>query len=175
MVRTAGHPETLAKTVEGTALMLDSSTVVRHIRTMEAGLDSEVYAKPRFGLEIFSVFASIGILLVSAGLYGIMSYTVSQQKRDMGIRVALGARPGDVQLLVISTGMRFVVVGVLAGLLASFLLLRFIESQLWGISIHDPATLAGVVGILGIVGIAACYLPSLAATRVDPALTLRSE
>jgi predicted permease len=175
MLRTAGDPEALAKTVEGAALTLDGSTVVRHMRTMEQGLDSEAYAKPRFGLEIFSVFASLGILLVSAGLYGIMSYTVSQQKREMGIRVALGARPSDVQLLVISTGMRFVAAGVLAGLLASFLLLRFIESQLWGISTHDPATLIGVVGILGIIGIAACYLPSLSATRVDPALTLRSE
>lgn len=175
MLRTAGDPRALAKTVEGTALTLDGSTVVRRMRTMEAGLDTEEYAKPRFGLEIFSVFASLGILLVSAGLYGVMSYTVSQQKREMGIRVALGARPGDVQLLVINTGMRFVAAGVLTGLLASFLLLRFIESQLWGISTHDPATLVGVVGILGIIGIMACYLPSVAATRVDPALTLHSE
>jgi hypothetical protein len=84
---------------------------------MEQGLEDESYAKPRFGVEIYAVFASLGLLLVSAGLYGVMSYTVSQRKREMGIRVALGARPGDVQRLVIRTGMRIVAVGILAGLL----------------------------------------------------------
>jgi putative ABC transport system permease protein len=175
ILRTVGNPEALAKAVEGTALTLDGSAVVRHIRTMEQGLEDESYAKPRFGVEIYAVFASLGLLLVSAGLYGVMSYTVSQRKREMGIRVALGATAGDVQRLVIRTGMHLVAIGILAGLLGSFLLLRLIRSQIWGISAHDPVTLGGGAGILIVIGLAACYVPSIVATRVDPARTLRSE
>jgi putative ABC transport system permease protein len=175
VLRTIGNPEALGKMVEGTALTLDSSAVVRHVRTMQQGLEDESYAKPRFGVEIFAVFATLGLLLVSAGLYGVMSYTVSQRKREMGIRIAMGARPGDVQRLVIASGMRFVGIGIGAGLLGSFLLLRLIRSQIWGISAHDPVTLAAVSGILIVIGLTACYVPSIVATRVDPARTLRSE
>jgi putative ABC transport system permease protein len=175
LVRTAGDPQVLGRTVEGTALTLDGSTVVRHIRTVEDALETEEYAKPRFGLEIFSVFAALGLLLVSAGLYSVMAYTVSQRRREMGIRVALGATAGDVQALVIGTGMRYVIAGIVAGVAASFVTLRLIASQVWGVSTHDPATLMGVSGILIVVGAAACYAPSLAATRADPAETLRAE
>jgi putative ABC transport system permease protein len=175
VLRAAADPGMLGKTVEGTALALDGSTVVRHIRTMDETLESEEYAKPRFGLEIFSVFAALGVLLVSAGLYSVMAYSVAQRRREMGIRVALGATSGDVQALVIGTGLRFVMAGIGAGLVAAFLALRLIQSQIWGISAHDPATLIVVAGVLVVVGVAACYVPSLAATRVDPAETLRSE
>jgi putative ABC transport system permease protein len=175
LVRTVGDPQAVGKTVEGTALDLDHSTVVRHIRTLQDALEADEYAKPRFGLEIFAVFASLGLLLVSAGLYSVTSYTVSQRKREMGIRVALGATPGDVQTLVIGTELRFVLGGIVAGLVLSFVLLQVIQSQVWGVSTHDPMTLAAVAGILILVGIAASYVPSLSATRVDPAQTLRAE
>lgn len=174
-LRTAGDPERLGRTLEGTALTLDASTVVRHIRTMQDALETEAYAKPRFGLEILGVFAALGLLLVSAGLYSVMSYTVSQRRREMGIRVALGATSGDVQALVIGTGMRFVAIGVGVGVIASFVALRLIQSQVWGVSTHDPVTLIGVTGILIVVGVAACYVPALAATHADPAETLRAE
>lgn len=175
IMRTAGDPAALAKAVEGTALTLDGSTVVRYMRSMADALENEEYAKPRFGLEIFSVFASLGLLLVSAGLFSIMSYTVSQGKREMGIRLALGATPADVQALVMRTGMRYVAVGIAGGLFTSFLMLRFIQSQIWGVTAHDPVTLTAAIGVLIFTGMAACYIPSLTATRVDPALTLRSE
>ncbi len=175
IVRTMGDPRAVAKRVEGAALTLDSIAMVRHARSMQEALEEEEYAKPRFGLEIFSVFAALGLVLVSAGLYGIMSYTVSQQRREMGIRLALGATSRDVQALVIGKGMRFVAAGILAGLLLSFVLLRLIANQVWGISTHDPATLISVAGIFVVVGIVACYAPSVAATHVDPAETLRSE
>jgi putative ABC transport system permease protein len=175
LVRTGGDPQALGRTLEGTALTLDGSTVVRHIRTLQDALETEEYAKPRFGLQILSVFAALGLLLVSAGLYSVMSYTVSQRRREMGIRVALGATSGDVQALLIGTGMRFVVIGVVVGVMASFVALRLIASQVWGVSTHDPVTLIGVTVILVVVGIAACYVPALAATRTDPAETLRAE
>jgi predicted permease len=175
MVRTAGNPETLSRTLESKALTLDASTVVRHVRTVEEALEAEVYAKPRFGLRIFAVFATLGVLLVSTGLYSVTAYTVSQRKREMGIRLALGATTGDVQALVVGREMRFVAIGIVAGLALSFAALRVLASQLWGISTHDPITLVSVVLILLVVGACACYVPSLTATRVDPAETLRSE
>lgn len=148
IVRTASDPHSLAKTLESTALGLDASAVVRHIRTLHDALEAEVYAKPRFGLRVFAIFAFLGILLVSAGLYSVTAYAVSQRRREMGIRLALGATSGDVQALVISGEMRAVIIGVLAGLAVSFLSMRVLASQLWGISPHDPVTLAAVVGIL---------------------------
>ncbi len=175
IARTAGDPVALGRQLEGAALKLDSSAIVRHIRTMRQGLENEVYAKPRFGLRIFSVFAFLGLLLVSAGLYSIMSYTVAQRKRELEIRLALGATAGEVQILVLKSGLRSVAAGILAGLVASFLLLRYLQSQVWGVTTHDPLTMIGVIGLLLLVAAAASYLPSLAATRVDPVLTLRSE
>jgi putative ABC transport system permease protein len=175
LVRTVSDPAALGRTVEGTALTLDGSTVVRHIRTLQDALEAEEYAKPRFGLQIFGVFASLGVLLVCAGLYSVTSYTVSQRRREMGIRVALGATSSDVQALVIGTELRFVAAGIAAGLVLSFVLLQLIQSEVWGVSTHDPMTLAAVSGILILVGIAASYLPALSATRVDPVQTLRAE
>ncbi|MBV8898446.1 MAG: ABC transporter permease [Acidobacteriaceae bacterium] len=174
-VRTAGDPEALGRTLEANALTLDASTMVRHTRTMQDALETEEYAKPRFGLEILTVFAALGVLLVSAGLYSVMSYTVSQRRREMGIRIALGATSADVQALVIGSGMRFVVLGVVVGVIASFAALRLIQNQIWGVSTHDPVTLIGVTGILIVVGVAACYAPALTATHADPAETLRAE
>lgn len=175
IARTAGDPKAISKMVESAALTLDGSAAVRQVRTMQQALEAEEYAKPRFGLEIFGVFAILGLLLVSAGLYSIMSYTVSQRKREMGIRLALGAKPADVQRFVIGAGMRFVALGIATGLLASFVLLRLIQDQLWGVGTYDPLTLAAVVALLLVVGIAACYVPSRGATRIDPASTLRSD
>lgn len=175
LVRAAGDPAALAKLLESTALKLDSTVVVRHIRTMESGLETEEYAKPRFGLRIFSVFASLGLILAGAGIYSLMSYTVLQRKREMGIRLALGATPLEVQTSVIRNGMRFVALGILAGLLLTTLVLDAIRSQIWQISAHDPITLLCAIGILALAGFLACYVPSLIALRVDPAATLRSE
>ena len=93
----------------------------------------------------------------------------------MGIRLALGATSGDVQSLVIAREMRSVVTGILAGLLLSFVSLRLLQSQIWGVSTHDPLTLSAVIGILLVIGVLACFIPSLTATRVDPTETLRSE
>jgi predicted permease len=175
LVRTSGNPKTLGKTLEGTALTLDGSTVVRHIRTVQEALENQEYAKPRFGLQIFSVFTALGLILVCAGLYGVMSYTVSQRKREMGIRMALGATTGNVQGMVIRAGLRFVAIGIVAGLLGCIGGLRLIRSELWGVNAYDPATILGGIAVLLLVGIAASYAPSVAATHADPAATLRAE
>ncbi|MGH9582847.1 MAG: FtsX-like permease family protein, partial [Bryobacteraceae bacterium] len=108
-------------------------------------------------------------------VYSVVSYTVSQQNREIGIRMALGATRGNVMRLVMLGGMRYVVVGLAVGILIGFLVLRFMQSQISGLSTSDPLTLAGVVILLAIVAAGACYLPSLRATRVDPLVSLRYE
>ena len=175
VVHTAGDPAALAKTVEGAALTLDATTVVRRIRTIQQLIESQEYAKPRFGLQIFSVFAALAMLLVSLGLYSIMSYAVSQRKHELSLRMALGATRADVQNLIMKTGMRFLVAGIAAGLLVAFFALRLISSQLWSTGPYDPMALLSSVSTLILVGLAACYLPSRLATRIDPAQTLRAE
>ncbi len=175
IVKTTGDPAAAAKTLETAALRLDSSAIVRHVRSMRQALEQEEYAKPRFGLEILGAFALLGVLLVAIGLYSIVSFTVSQQKREIAIRTAVGATAGNVQALVVGREMRFVAAGTSAGLLLCFVLLRLIRSQVWGISTHDPLTLMAVAGILLAIGAAASYLPSIAVTRIDPAEILRAE
>ncbi len=174
-LRTAGNPVTLAKDIEAVVMKMDKSLTPQETFPMNELLEIHAYAKPRFSLQIFSVFAAIGLVLVTVGVYSVVSYTVSQQTREIGIRMALGASARTVRGLVISTGMRFILVGVAIGLAIAFGLLRLLASQIWGISTYDPLTLAGVVLVLAAVGLAACYLPSRRATRVDPLVSLRYE
>ncbi len=174
-VRAIGNPAPLAKELDGEVLSMDKSVHPQQTATMEADLDQFEYAKPRFGLQIFSVFAGIGLILVAVGVYSVVSYTVSQQNKEIGIRMALGASAGSVVRLVMVGGMRFIIVGVAVGLGAAFLILRLMRSQISGVSTYDPLTLTGVVALLAIVGIGACYIPSLRATRVDPLVSLRHE
>jgi ABC-type antimicrobial peptide transport system permease subunit len=174
-VRAAGNPTALAKSMEGEILRVDKSIVPQRTLPMEQALNDFEYAQPRFGLQLFSVFATIGLVLVTVGVYSVVSYTVSQQNREIGIRMALGATSGNVLRLVMTAGMRFILVGVAVGLVVAFILMRLIKSQLFGVSTYDPLTLAAVVALLSLVGMGACYLPSLRATRVDPTVSLRYE
>jgi putative ABC transport system permease protein len=174
-LRTTGNPAALTKALEGQVLEMDKALVPQQTYTMEELLNLFVYSKPRFGLQIFSVFAGIGLVLVSVGVYSVVSYTVSQQNREIGIRMALGATAGNVRGLVMVSGLRFILIGVVVGVVAALALMRLLASQIWGISTYDPLTLLGVVAVLTIAGGAACYLPSRRATRVDPVVSLRQE
>src|SRR5438874_9997348 len=124
---------------------------------------------------MFSVFALIGLLLVSVGVYSVVSYTVSQQVREIGIRMALGGTRKHVRNWVLAHGMRFVAIGIACGAAVAFALLRLLKSEIWGITSYDPVTLGGVVVLLAAVGFLACCLPALRATRVDPVTALRQE
>jgi predicted permease len=174
-VRTTGNPKALTKALEGEVLAMDKSVLPQQTETMDESLDTFEYAQPRFGLQLFSVFASVGLILVTVGVYSVISYTVSQQHREIGIRMALGASAGSVRGLVMASGMRFIAIGVGLGLLAAVALTRLLKSQIYGVTAHDPVTLLAVVVILGLVGVSACYLPSRRATRVDPLVSLRYE
>jgi FtsX-like permease family len=120
-------------------------------------------------------FAAIGLVLVCVAIYGVMSYSVMQQRREIGIRIALGANTRDVRSMVLGAGLRCILLGIGVGLLFAFMVARVLVSRIWGVSWYDPLTLLSVVIVLTIVGLAASYLPSLRATRVDPAISLRYE
>jgi len=137
---------------------------------MDAILEIGQYARPRFGLVLFSVFAAVGLVLVTIGVYSVVSWTVTQQRHEIVIRMALGASVGDVRSLVLTGTLRFVLMGVAAGLALAWVVGRVLASQLWGVAGYDPVTLCGVIAVLTAVGLAAAYVPSVRATRVDPAV-----
>ncbi|MBV8552934.1 MAG: ABC transporter permease [Acidobacteriaceae bacterium] len=174
-VRAIGNPAPLVKQLEGAVLSMDKNVHPRDTATLAVALDKYEYAQPRFTLQIFAVFAAVGLILVTVGVYSVVSYTVTQQHREIGIRMALGASAASVRKLVITGGMRFIAAGVGVGLLAAIALLQLAKNQIWGVSTYDPLTLLTVVAVLAAVGLAACYLPSRRATRVDPLVSLRYE
>jgi putative ABC transport system permease protein len=174
-LRARGAPAPLAKMLESEVLSVDKSVRPQQTMTLEDALNQFQYAQPRFGLQIFSVFASVGLILVTVGVYSVVSYTVTQQSREIGIRMALGASTGNVLRLIMAGGLRFILIGMAVGLAAAFLILRLMKSQMAGISTYDPLTLSAVVALLALVGLGACYVPSLRATRVDPTISLRYE
>ncbi len=174
-IRTAGSASAFTKTMQHEVLALDSNVVPQFTNTITDALDLFEFAKPRFGLTLFSVFAAIGLALVTIGVYGVISYTVSQQKHEIGIRMALGATAANVRTLVMGTALRFILAGIGAGLVCAFVVTRLLANQFWGVSPYDPLTVAAVVAILTGVGMTASYLPSRRATRVDPSISLRYE
>jgi ABC-type antimicrobial peptide transport system permease subunit len=131
--------------------------------------------KRKFTMTLLTIFAGIAIALASIGLYGVMSYLVSQRTREMGIRMALGAQRRDVLQLVIRRGMLLTMVGVGLGLAGSFGLTRLISSLLFGVSATDIGTFGAVSSLLFVIALLACWLPARRASRVDPIVALHAE
>jgi putative ABC transport system permease protein len=136
---------------------------------------SSTLAPRRFSMILLGVFAGLALVLSSVGIYGVISYLVGQRTREIGIRVALGARRTDVLRLVLGHGVKMVLIGVAIGLLASLGLTRLMADMLYGVSPVDPLTFLGVALILTFVALAACYIPARRAMRVDPMVALRYE
>jgi putative ABC transport system permease protein len=150
LVRTAGEPGGLLNSVRKEIWSVDRSVALSDIGTLNDYLKRFSYASPRFSLILLSVFAAVGLVLVAIGVYSVISYTVSRQIHEIGIRMALGAQRRDVLRLVLRMTLRLVVTGVVLGLLGSLGVMRVLASQIWGISPRDPFTLATVVAAMSV-------------------------
>jgi putative ABC transport system permease protein len=136
---------------------------------------SEGRAQARFSLVLMSVLGAVALLLTAVGVFGVISYSVSQRTREFGIRLALGENPRQTRLSVISSGMRLVLASIAIGLAGSLAVTRLLAGLLYQVRPADPLTFAGIGLLLGLVALVACYLPARRATRVDPAIALKSE
>ncbi|HKR61431.1 MAG TPA: FtsX-like permease family protein, partial [Pyrinomonadaceae bacterium] len=131
--------------------------------------------RPRFNLVLVAIFATTALLLAAVGIYGVMSYLVEQQTREIGIRSALGAKRSHILRLIIGRGVGMAFIGVVLGLVGSFGLTRFLAGLLYGVAALDPITFIGISILLLIVSVLACYIPARRATKVDPLVALRYE
>ena len=132
-------------------------------------------ARQRFSMNLLAVFAACALILAAIGIYGVLSYSVTQRTQEFGIRLALGARQRDVLRLVLRDGIALIMIGMAAGLAGSFAVTRAMTSLLFGVSAADPVTFVGVALVSSSVALLACYLPAHKATKVDPMLALRYE
>jgi putative ABC transport system permease protein len=175
LVRTAGEPLPMLNAVRQEIWATDRSVALTLTGTLEGYISQFSYAGPRFGFFLMGIFASIGLILVTIGVYSVLAYTAARRTHEIGIRMALGAESGDVLKLVINMGLRLVILGVAIGLAFSLGVARLIATQLWGVSPYDPATLIAVPVLLFITGLIACWVPARRAARVDPLVALRYE
>jgi predicted permease len=173
-VRTSGDPRGAVATVRGQIQALDRNLAITNVQTIEEVLNQGLWA-PRMAALLLTLFGVIALVLAGIGVYGVLSYSVTQQTREIGIRMALGARPGEVLRWVVSQGFRLAAAGLVVGLIAGLILMRFVASLLFGISAHDPITFGAVVLVLGVVAFLACYVPARRASRVSPLVALRYE
>jgi ABC-type antimicrobial peptide transport system permease subunit len=174
VVETALDPGSLIPAVRRTVKSMDPDLPVSRLTPMNAYL-SEGRAQARFSLVLMSVLGAVALLLTAVGVFGVISYSVSQRTREFGIRLALGEDPRRTRLSVLAGGMRLVLLSIGIGLVGSLAVTRLIAGLLYQVRPADPVTFAGIGVLLALVALFACYLPARRATRVDPALTLRSE
>jgi putative ABC transport system permease protein len=174
VVETALDPVNLIPVVRRTVESMDPDLPVSRLTPMSTYL-SEGRAQARFSLVLMTVLGTVALLLTAVGVFGVISYSVSQRTREFGIRLALGEDPRQTKLSVVLSGMRLVLVSIGLGLLGSLVVTRLISGLLYEVRPADPITFAGIGLLLALVALLACYLPARRATRVDPALALRSE
>ncbi len=173
-VRARGNPSSLGGALREQIRAIDSALPVAEVKPMEEAIGSSI-AQPRFRTALLSLFGAAALLLAAIGIYGVLAYTVAQQTREIGIRMALGANPGRVLRLVLARGLRLAGAGTVIGVLAALLLTRLLGSLLFDVSATDPFTFAAVAGLLLAVALLACYVPARRAMRVDPMVALRYE
>jgi putative ABC transport system permease protein len=174
VLRTAGDPHQQAAALRSALAEIDPNEPLVKARTMEDNMAATV-AQPRFRTWLIGIFAGLALLLAAVGIYGVMSYSVTQRTSEIGIRVTLGAQPVDVFRIVVGEGLRFALIGVALGGVGGLVLTRLLGSFLYGVSATDPLTFSGVAMLLILVSAAASFFPAQRATRVDPIVVLRYE
>jgi putative ABC transport system permease protein len=173
-LRTDADPQSLIRDVRREVIALDKALPVTGVKTMEEQMGASMAGK-RFNTLLLSLFAALALILAVVGLYGVISYTVAERTREVGVRMALGAQTGDVLRLVIGRGMALTLAGVGIGLLASFALTRLMKDMLFEVGPTDPLTFVAIAVLLTAAALTACYIPARRATKVDPMFALREE
>jgi predicted permease len=174
VARTSGDPMQTLASVREQVWAVDKDQPITNIETMERVMDKSA-APRRFNLLLLGVFALVGLALACVGLYGVMSYTVTQRTREIGIRMALGAGKSEVLKLVINQGIKLVLIGVAIGLAGALGLTRFLSGMLYGVKPGDPLTLVAVSALLMAVALLASYIPARQAAKVDPMAALKQD
>jgi putative ABC transport system permease protein len=174
VVRTTSDVQSVAAAIRNAVGQIDRGTPVSGIETMRSVINRSA-ARQQFTMLLLSLFAGIALLLGVIGIYGVMSYAVAQRTREIGVRMALGASPGDARSMVLREGLSLAVVGILVGVVAALLSTRALSGLLYGVTTMDPLTFGAVPAGLIVVALLASYLPARRATRVDPTTALRAD
>ena len=174
VLRTSLAPQALSASIHRAVEGLDPALPVVRLQTMD-DVFADAIGRPRLLAQLLGVFAGLALLLAAIGAYGVLSYMVTERRREIGIRMALGADRGSVLRLVLSQGLGLTLIGVAGGLAVALAMNRVLASLLFGVRPTDPATIAGVIALIATVALVACYLPARSATHVDPMIVLRDE
>jgi putative ABC transport system permease protein len=172
VLRTTGDPMQLSRSATETIHSIDPSLPVSSIRTMDEVI-STATSRPRFLTLLLGLFSGLAMALAAVGIYGVMAYSVTQRTQEIGIRMALGAKPMDVLSMVLKNGMLMTLIGMVVGIVSSIFLTKLMNSLLFGVTATDVTTFVTVPFVLVIVALGACYIPARRATRVDPLIALR--
>jgi putative ABC transport system permease protein len=175
IVRTSQDPASLTNAVRREVSAIDPGVPLIRPGALEHVLSQQVYAGPRFGLLLMTVFGAVGLILVTVGVYSVLAYSTTEKTHEIGIRMALGAEGHDVLGLIVKSGLRPVIAGLAIGLAMSTLLGRFLSTQLVGVTPYDPRTLTAAAMLLTAIAAIACWIPARRAAHVDPLVALRHE
>jgi predicted permease len=173
-IRTAAGPEAVIGGVRAQIQSLDPNLAITNVQTIGEIMDQGLWA-PRMGAALLTLFGGLALVLAALGVYGVLSYSVNQQTREIGIRMAMGAERAHVLRLVVGQGLRLAAAGLILGIVIAFFVTRQLSSLLFGVSAHDPITYGGITVLLTTVAFFACYIPARRATTVDPLVALRHE
>jgi putative ABC transport system permease protein len=174
IIKGASDPNQLIGSVRAAIKEIDPDQPIFGIKTMDE-IRGESVQNERLNLTLLSLFAGIALVLAIVGIYGVMSYSVTQRTHEIGIRMAVGARPRDVFAMILGHGMKLALIGVGIGLIGAFVLTRFMASMLFGVEPTDATTYGAIAALLLGVSLLACYLPGRRATKVEPTISLRYE
>jgi putative ABC transport system permease protein len=174
VVRSALPFDAVAPQIRRVVQSMDATLPMVRLRTMDDVFGASV-SRPRLLAQLLGTFAGLALLLAAVGTYGILAYTVSERRKEIGIHMALGATRGNVMNKILGQGLRLTAIGLIVGVAAAFGLTRLLQAQLFNVEPTDPATMAAVSLFVALVAFIACYIPAARATRVDPMVVLRDE